>query len=289
MTDSSSNLEGEKGKEGDQKQQQQPKKQQQKQHYFALKDWISFESCTTSGSNYSQGGMMLLALTGAGMPRFPEPHTLRFRNCVLKQSLMQFPVGTKFDEIAFNENNVMYFYIRDASRQHALSRCGFEYLGHWSIRLEFDFDGKKQVEDAENVYNLWYYDGNTSVSQKGFEFDECKAARDLGSLKKGTAFASALLDLSNGAFSVTTDNEGAFGGRLLVRFCLKAREIAFDFLDQAFAEGMIDESDLKERKRRQQEEQKREGGSKTGVDMPEKLPMAGEEIKEKTEKKRKIK
>lgn len=255
----------------------------EKQFYFALKDWISFESCTTSGSNYSQGGMMLLALTGAGMPHFPEPHTLRFRNCVLKRALMQFPIGTKFDEIAFNENNVMYFYIRDASQQHALSRCGYEYLGHWSLRLEYDFDGKKRTEDTENIYGLFYRE-NTSASQKGFEFDECKAARDLGFLKEGTEFASASLDIANGAFTVTTNEQGAFGGRLLLRFCLKAREISFDFLDQAFAEGMIDESDLRERKRHQ------ELGYR-GVDMPAKLPMVAEEKEEKKVelKKRKLK
>lgn len=212
-----------------------------------MRDLISLESSSTSGSNYSQGGLLLLTMTGVGRSNYPEPQILRLKNCVLKKPLMQFPVGTKFDEIALNENNVMYFYIYDAKRQHALDRPGYEYLGHWSIMLQFG-EGEGQEITAKNIYTVLYRK-ETQATQKGFEFEECTAACDIGPLKEGTAFENATFDIVNGAFSITTTDSGAFGGRMLIRFNLNAREIALDYLDKAVEEGMIAERDCEERKR----------------------------------------
>jgi hypothetical protein len=222
--------------------------------FASLKDWISFESVSTTGSNYSLGDQYLLAITGIGSG-FEEPEAIRFCQCTLKKDLMQFPAGTFFDEIAINEHDVMYFYRYDASQQHLFQRAGYEYLGHCKWQLVFDDSAANAAnadedEDGERkrVYDFFLRE-STEVTEQGFNFEDCKAKRQLGKIKKGESFPNAVFDLVNGAFTLTTTKKGAIGGRLLVCFGLTAREISQKFLEQALAERMITQSDYDERKR----------------------------------------
>ena len=60
-----------------------------------------------------------------------KPQTIVLLQCVLKADLLHFPTGTKFDEVHFNENGVIQFYIRDDDKLNVFKNSGYWYNGHW--------------------------------------------------------------------------------------------------------------------------------------------------------------
>lgn len=164
-----------------------------------------------------------------------------------------FPKGTKFDFFELNLCQVIYMNIYDKSIKHLFERCGYNYIGRWSIDLICD-DGKVFYYDYLcwcdfGMFNTARYT-ETMKTKKGFKLTELVFTKNVPEEKLSKQFATE--------FNVNfVDSKISFiceGFLYKYNFRLKIRllpeSVPTCYLEEAFNQKLIRKSDYDEQKSR---------------------------------------
>jgi hypothetical protein len=170
------------------------------------------------------------------------PQELVLKNCKLIQSFVQFPKGTIFKEITFNDCSVLRLNIYGEKR-HFSELKGYNYRGNWYIVI-----GTKKYTEFFG-YNGFCYTNSKEKTNNGFFCKEITCHENTLLYPKDTIIKNVTFDILFGNFIGHINGEKVIH-KFDIDLSLRTDSIPTNYLEECFDSKMISNSECEETLRR---------------------------------------
>jgi hypothetical protein len=166
-----------------------------------------------------------------------------------------FPKGTKFDYFELNLCQVIYMNIYDRSVKHLFERCGYNYIGRWSIELICD-DGEVVYYDDLcwcdfGMFNTTKYT-ETKRTKKGFKLTELVFTKNVPEEKLAKKIATKFyINFVDHKISFICDGT-LYEYKFRLKIRLLPESVPTSYLEKAFNQKLIRKSDYDDQKSRRE-------------------------------------